>query len=83
MRDVENKDGWGELVRYYFCESLESERHGTSWSAGRTTSYKLDPKKIRARIRETIKSAFCEEIFDEVDAPVGQVANDPNEEYFR
>jgi len=81
MRDVENKEGWGDLVQYYFSAALETTNNfvAGSWS----TSYELDPKKIRAKIRETIKSAFCEEIFDEVDAPVGRLANDPNEEYFR
>jgi hypothetical protein len=38
---------------------------------------------VRARVRESIKLAYRDEIFDEVDAPLGIVAKDPNEEYFR
>ena len=81
MKDVENKEGWGDLVRFYFANAATYDR---KWVDGQyIQNWKMPIQAVRARVRESIKLAYRDEIFDEVDAPLGIVAKDPNEEYFR
>jgi len=81
MKDVENKEGWGELTKYYLTRSgvRDSRIVEGSW----TMRWEIPLTDVRKDIRHTIKTAYADRMFDEVDAPLGLIAKDPNEEYFR